>query len=348
LDLTRYFEDRRVAMCEVAPGLRTPLRFDDPEREHMATRRAAGLFDFSFMACMAVKGPGAIGLLEQVQTRRIADLVPGRIRYTLMLCPDGTVLNDATLWQIGVDEWLFFVGRREDAQALAHASHAGVAVDDRSSRTAVIALQGPCAHEILARVLSFPRDLPYFSFTNTTFRGSRCLVARLGYSGERGYEIIVEHLLAASLWEALTRAGERDGLEECGFTAVNTLRIEAGHILFTNELTQRVTPLEIGLERLVDRTPPPRVSAQRRLVGFLFDEPPSTQLAPALDHVHGNHAIVTSACRSPLLGRWIGLGFASDECRYAGTRVTVQTNVHATVARLPFYDPMKRLPRSIP
>jgi glycine cleavage system aminomethyltransferase T len=201
---------------------------------------------------------------------------------------------------------------------------------------------------MLTRVLPFPPDVPYFAFTSSTFNGRRCLVGRLGYSGETGYEIVIDDLLAAPLWEALRRAGEPDGLEECGFTAVDTLRIEAGHILFLNELAPRATPPEIGLERLVDAISPQRVIPKRRLVGFLLDAPPLTHIAPDLDDVHGDHAVVTSACRSPLLERWIGLGFASDVSRYAGTRVTVQGNARATVARLPFYDPMKRLPRSKP
>ena len=131
-----------------------------------------------------------------------------------------------------------------------------------------------------------PADLPYYGFAESDFAGRRCLVARLGYSGEAGYEIVVAADDAPALWEALRTAGAADGLEECGFTAIDTLRIEAGHILFSNELALEVTPYELGLARLVDhyRKPSTGMTAlaarrfhepQRRLVGLLLDGPAS-------------------------------------------------------------------------
>ena len=328
MDLTRYFESRGVELCDVVRGLRTPLSFGDPAREHMATRRDAGLFDFSFMGCRELEGPDAVRLLEAAQTRRLADLRVGRIRYTLLLREDGTVLNDATVWHTGEDAWLVFTGRREDFQL------------GRAHDFAVIALQGPRSRELLARVIDPPAEPPYFGFAESTFRRTRCLVARIGYSGERGYEVVIDAHDGAALWEALRDAGAT----ECGFTAVNTLRIEAGHILFSSELSCRVTPRALRLERLVDIGVNAEERGQSRLAGLLLEEP--TTLSTDIGGVRDERAIATSACRSPLFERWIGLGFVSGECRHPGTRVTLPDGARATVARLPFYDPMKRLPRS--
>jgi len=204
-------------------------------------------------------------------------------------------------------------------------------------------------------VLSVSADLPYFGFIESDFQGRHCLVACIGYSGEFGYEIVIAPDHASELWDAVRGAGADDGLEECGFTAVNTLRIEAGHILFSNELASLVTPHEIGFARLVERyrdgSPRPRAQThapQRRLCGLLLDAPVMPAAVPDLNRVRDDYAVVTSACRSPLFDRWIGLGFVSDKCRYPGTRVRMDASAHASVARLPFYDPGKRLPRLRP
>ena len=362
--LDRYFDGRSVAMTELLPGRRVPLRFSDSVAEHLATRRAAGLFDFSFMGCIEITGARGAALLNAVQTRNLASLPVGRIRYTLLLRDDGTVLNDATVWRTGEQAWLLFVGRREDLQHISeHAAGLDVPLDDRSDRFAVLALQGPLARTILPRCLTVPADLPYYGFAESVFAGRPCLVARLGYSGEAGYEIVLASDDAPVLWKALRTAGTPHGLEECGFEAVDTLRIEAGHVLFSRELALEVTPYELGLARLLDhplpvgcgptyphREPSAGMTAlaarrfrepARCLVGLLLDGPPR---APG-DERDAAAARITSACRSPLLDRWIGLGFVPGALRHPGTRVQVGAT-RASVARLPFYDPGKRLPRA--
>lgn len=345
--LERDFAQRAVEMRELAPGCRVAWRFSDTRSEHLATRRAAGLFDFSFMACVEISGVNSLDLLHASQTRNLATLAVGRIRYTLLLRDDGTVLNDATVWRTGEHTFLVFVGRGTDLQPVVHAAaRIDARVDDRSEDFAVLALQGPASREILRRCVDFDPALPYFGFAQTGNRESAAFVARLGYSGEAGYEIVLGAERAPALWEALREAGASAGLEECGFAAANTLRIEAGHILFTNELATPVIPQELRLERLVDihrdaLNPASRLrhkAPTRCLVGLAFDR---GELAlPAAE----GEVMVTSACFSPTLGRWIGLGYVPWASRYPGTRVSVG-HARARVARLPFYDPGKRRPR---
>ena len=225
--LDDYFEQRGIPLRELAPGQRIPESFSDPATEHLATRRAAGLFDFSFMACVDIRGRESLALLHAIQARNLTQLAVGRIRYTLLLRDDGTVLNDATVWRTSDDAYLLFVGRSTDLQlTLQRAGEYDVRVDDRSHRFAVVALQGPCSREILARCLALPSDLPYFGFADSDFSQHRCLVARLGYTGEAGYEIVIRSDTAPELWNAIAKAGRARGLEECGFAAADTLRIE--------------------------------------------------------------------------------------------------------------------------
>ena len=317
--------------------------------QHLATRRAAGLFDFSFMTLIEIDGSAALSFLERLQTRSIARLDAGRIAYTLLLNDDGSVFIDATLWRLSEERWWLFTGRRSDVALIeARAREFDVHVRDRSGAFAVLALQGPASGRALANIVgaAAAQNLRYFWFVEAHCGAIDCTIGRLGYSGELGYEIVVPIADAASLRTALLDRG----VIECGFDAANSLRIESGYVLFDREVTGRENPLELGLDRLIDldgrafrgrdafiasrRAPP-----ERRLVGFeIVERAASCFLARA-------HA--TSECDSPILQRRIALGFAPASLR-TGALVRLADGRLATIARLPFHDPARRLPRGNP
>jgi len=284
-------------------------------------------------------------------------LQAGRIAYTLLLRDDGTVLNDATVWRLGNEHYWLFVGRRADFDHIAGSARAfNVTVTDISREHAVIALQGPASKRIIERCFAGQQvTLPYYGFERLEFSDGDCWLARIGYSGETGYEFVLADAAAAALWQALRAAGEDSGLLECGFAAVDSLRIEAGHILFTRELAAPVMPLELGLTRLVDFYAHDFRGAQalrsrrwlplqRRLAGLL---PENKSVSPTSlpEHLAPGSGTLTSVCWSPVFGRTLGIGFVRAEDAYAGTAVTLADGTRAHVARLPFYDPGKALPR---
>lgn len=349
---------RSAEQVELAPGVATPRSFGDARREHLATRRAGGLFDFSFMGCTAIGGPHALACVNALQTRCLDTLRPGRIAYTLLLRDDGSVLNDATVWRPDRDLFWVFTGRRADHDYIAqHSAPFNIEIAERSQSHAVIAVQGEVSRRAIERC--FPgvglAALPYFGFQRALYKDTVCWIARLGYSGETGYELIVANATASVLWQALLSQGADAGLLECGFDAIDSLRIEAGHILFTRELASPVTPLELGLARFVDfdrqefcgrqalraqRWQEPR----RRLVGLLPAHGAQAELRLPNRLADGS-AVMTSACWSPLLERRLGIGFVTARDAHPGTNVRLSSGVRAQVARLPFYDPAKRLPR---
>lgn len=353
-----FLATRGAATLALAPGIITPRWFSDSQREHLATRRSAGLFDFSFMGCAEIAGPASAAFLGSLQTRALDRLQPGRIAYTLLLRDDGTVFNDATLWRLAADHWWLFTGGRGDIEPIAcRAKDFGVSVSDASQQRAVIAIQGAASGSIVERCFDgrLAAAPPYYGFQQLSFAGSDCWLARIGYSGESGYELVIADAAAPALWQALLAAGADAGLLECGFDAIDSLRIEAGHILFARELAAPVTPFELGLARLVDfhRAPfrgAPALQAarwrraQRRLTGLM----PATDTA-AVQSLHGHIApgtgALTSACWSPLYQRCLGIGFVNADDAYPGTTVILHGGMRARVARLPFYDPPRHLPR---
>jgi aminomethyltransferase len=304
---------------------------------HLATRRAAGLFDFSFMGHFEIAGPGARAFLERVQTRSLEGLAPGRILYTLLLREDGSVFNDATLWRLGPDHYWLFTGRPADFEWLSRTPADAVELRQRSGDLAILALQGPRCFEMIDTAP------PYFRFTQALAEGEPATIGRLGYSGELGVEILVLCAAGPSLWQRL----KERGAQECSFETANSLRIESGYILFSHELAARPDPFELGLARLVTghgfvgaealakkRFRQPR----RKLVGLLADG--STRRAGSLPE-----AELTSEAWSPIFERQLGMGFAPTSDAAPGTLVRFADGRLARCARLPFYDPGRALPR---
>jgi glycine cleavage system aminomethyltransferase T len=291
--------------------------------EHLATRSHAGLFDFSFMGLYEFPDGNH---LRGLQTRRLEHLADGRIAYTLILNPDGSVFNDATVWRLADGRFWLFTGRRSDFSRFK--DHAR----ERSGEFAILALQGPASGRVMARLIGDDavRDLRYFHFLQT----ENLIIGRLGYSGELGYELLVPAGETAGLRAKVLENGD---VRECGWEAANSLRIEAGYVLFDREIDGRANPRELGLERLVE-LPAQRFGATRMLVGLDILEGATGDTPPAQ---------VTSECVSPTLGKTIALGYARPGAR-AGDLVRLADHRAARVASLPFYDPERRRPRDNP
>ncbi len=304
--------------------------------QHLATRRHAGLFDFSFMGLyeFADRAP-----LEPLQSRRLGRIAPGRIAYTLLMGADGRVVNDATVWHLEDGRWWLFTGRREDAAWIAQRATPRVC----SGENAVIALQGPASGAILARFAgeALARSLRYFDQAPLPAAAGPGHVGRIGYSGELGYEIVVPAAREAAVKSALHDAG--DGLVEGTFEAANSLRIESGYVLFDREITGGERPGDLGLGRLVERAGATYAAGPtQRLVGLRIES------GPAGPRPWRARARLTSECASPLFSCRLGLGFVDAAATDAGTPVQLQDGRLARVARLPFYDPARRRPRVRP
>lgn len=345
-----FFSDRRLELLSFDGGAAVPRRFTDAPAEHLATRSSAGLFDFSFMGIFEFRGPRSRDYLERVQTRNLSLLPPGRLLYTLLLREDASVFNDATVWCHAPDRYWLFTGRRGDRAWLQDKLRDGdQPLTCLSGEHAILALQGPRCGEILQQALEdAPSNLPrYFSFQQARLANAPALVGRLGYSGERGFEIIVPAKAGALAWKRLLKAGAALGVRECGFDAANSLRVESGYILFSHELAAGADPFELGLQRLAtgrefigaaalarNRWTGPR----QRLVGLLPSQ--SRRSSGALPE-----ALLTSEAYSPVLDRPLGLGFAPAAHAAPGTLLRLADGRLARIARLPFYDPGRVLPR---
>ncbi len=325
------------------PNLAALVRdYGDAQAEYRAAREAAALFDFSFMARARLRGPGAAACLEAFQSRRVSALAEGRIAYSLRLDTDGYVRTDLTTWRVDDQTWEVFSGDARDVAALAGMAGNDLEIDDLGADTAIFAVQGPRTPWIMHRLCGDALDgIEYFAFRRVTIEGIDCTVGRLGYSGEKGVELIVDRSHADDLWRhlaALARPG--------GFIAIDRLRIEAGFLLFANECRLPVTPAELGMARFGGDGGD---ASQMCLVAFRAGASvPSEPWQPGagLRLPREGEIAITSACRARH-GGVVGLGFVPGDEAIPGrdARDNADTFGSVTQASNPVYDPDKRRPR---
>ncbi len=220
--------------------------------EHNAVRTRCGLFDVSHMGEILLTGPDAFDTLQNLLTNDFTGMEDGRVRYSPMCNEQGGVVDDLVVCKVSDQKYLLVVNaanKDKDVAWMRQHAKGSVIVEDVSDQYAQLALQGPKAPDIMAKV-ALPGALPikYYTFKeNVEVAGFSCLVSRTGYTGEIGYEIYCRPDDAAALMQALLDAGEEFGLIPCGLGARDTLRLEAGMPLYGHEMDDEISPLETSL-----------------------------------------------------------------------------------------------------
>ena len=363
---------RRTPLYDVHAGLGArfapfagwdmPVRYGSILDEARAVRARVGLFDVSHMGRVEIDGADAGGLLNAVLSVDARKMGVGRGRYNLVCDDDGGVIDDCIAYRRGKTRFLL-VPNASNTDAvldrLFSAKERGgagldVGVRNVTAETAMIACQGPRAQDALQPLTD--RDLseiPPFRVRAARVNGARALVARTGYTGEDGFEIVTPSEDAAALWQALADGA---GATACGLGARDVLRLEAGLPLHGNDIDVSTNPYEAGLGRFVDpdRDGYPPGAALRRL----RDAPPSRQLVGFAMSARGvarrGYPIlrdgrrigeVTSGGPSPTLDLNIGMGYLASAHSEPGTRIEIEIRgrpVEARVVALPFYRREKR------
>ena len=355
-------------------GYDMPVQYTSILDEHRAVREAAGLFDVSHMGEVWVRGPEALAFVQRLVTNDASKLFPpgggpdgapyGRVMYTVMCREDGTAVDDLLVYRMAGDAFFLVINAANIEKDLAHIrrlhAEAGLdcTVEDVSDETALLALQGPRAFDILRDVTDLPvDDLPYYHFLRPApgeFLGcQRAILSHTGYTGEKGLEIYCEPARAAAVWDALMTAGAPYGLRPAGLGARDTLRLEAGYCLYGHELDDETNPLEAGLGWVVKLDGRDFTGSEalrrvkeakpaRRLVGFVMEERGIPREGYALVDEDGRPlGAVTSGSQSPVLGQGVGLGYVPNDPAYTTPGAPLWVDVRgrrlkATVAKPPF------------
>jgi aminomethyltransferase len=250
--LTSPLHDRHVALGATLGafgGWSMPLSYPaGTVAEHNGVRSAVGVFDVSHLGKLAITGPGAAEFVNRCFTADLGRIGPGQAQYTLACTASGGVVDDIIVYLVGPDEVLAVPNAANAARVadlLRAAAPEGVRIDDRHRDLAVLALQGPKAPEVLVTVLPGAADLAgldYMAFADVA--GLR--VCRTGYTGERGYELLVPADDAPRVWDALLAAAKAVGGGPAGLAARDTLRTEMGYPLHGQDLSEDITPVQAG------------------------------------------------------------------------------------------------------
>ncbi|HYO60708.1 MAG TPA: glycine cleavage system aminomethyltransferase GcvT [Actinomycetota bacterium] len=226
-------------------GWQMPLQYSGVIAEHNAVRTSAGLFDVTHLGKLRMKGPDAGEALQRAVTADVVGLEPGRARYALALVDDGGCIDDVFVYRIAADEWLV-VPNAANVEAVAGSiRECGGEPVDEWDRYAILALQGPDSFTVFEKVWpgSEALTLKLHRWSSLDVFGHEGIVARTGYTGERGFEIYAPFEVAERAWTALLDAGA----SPVGLGARDTLRLEMGYALYGHELSLDVNPLEAGL-----------------------------------------------------------------------------------------------------
>ncbi|GAB3692348.1 glycine cleavage system aminomethyltransferase GcvT [Corynebacterium nasicanis] len=235
-----------------------PLKYDNELAEHRAVRSTAGLFDLSHMGQIRVRGPQAGEFLDHALISTLSSIPVSKAKYSMIVDEDGGILDDLISYRLAEDEFLVVPNAGNTAvvweKFRERAAEFDVELTDESLGTALIAVQGPRAEQIIADLVAgddetVVRGMKYYAAAPLTIAGVDVLLARTGYTGEDGYELYLPNAAAEELWDALLNAGSAYDMLPAGLAARDSLRLEAGMPLYGQELGTDITPVEAGMAR---------------------------------------------------------------------------------------------------
>lgn len=343
-------------------GWDLPVQFAGIKHEHEVTRTKAGLFDVSHMGEIIVKGEQSKTFLQYMTTNDIAKLTPGRVQYTFMCYEDGGTVDDFLIYMLAADHYLLVVNAANTEKDFSWLktnctySEKEVELLNVSAEYVQLALQGPLAEQILQTLTD--TNLPSISFfrfeDNVSFTGvdDQAMVSRTGYTGEDGFEIYIRSESGRDLWNAVLSAGKDKGIEPIGLGARDTLRFEAGLALYSQELSETISPIEAGLQFAVkvkkdsDFIGKKVLQKQkesgpaRKLVGIEMMEKGIPRTGYEVMKNGEVIGTITSGTQSPTFNKNIGHALIDQSYAEVGNLIDVKIRkrtMRAEIVKTPFY-----------
>ncbi len=338
-------------------GWEMPVEYSGLIGEHLAVRRAAGLFDVSHMGEIEVSGSGALAFLQRVTSNDVARLGEGQAQYSTLPTETGGPVDDILVYRRADDRFLLVVNAgniEKDHRWLLAQNPRECEVKDRSDEYALLALQGPAAEAILRPLAKTDlRALGTYRFTEAIVADRRVIVSRTGYTGEDGFEIFVAPEEAPGLWRFLIGTGQEKGLVPAGLGARDTLRLEAKMCLYGQDMDETTSLIEAGLGWIVCLDPskgdfPGRAVLEhqkkegppRKLIGFEMVGRGIARHGYPVSTAEGASGTVTSGTYAPFVQKSIGLCYLPAAQAKVGTEIQVDIRgkrVAGRVVPTPFY-----------
>ena len=356
---TAFFPIHQRLGAKIVPfaGYEMPIQYAGIIEEHKAVRNHVGMFDVSHMGEFEISGKDASALVQQVTTNDASKLTAGKIQYSAMCYPDGGIIDDLLVYNLG-DRFMLVVNASNISKDFewirSQIGTLDVQLVNKSDSISLLAVQGPQSLATLQKISSVDlSSLVYYSFTRGKIAGKEMIISRTGYTGELGFELYFDSSgsAAETVWNALMDAGKEFSIKPIGLGARDTLRLEMGFCLYGNDIDQTTNPLEAGLgwitkfdkgnfsgKDAILKTK--KDGLKRKLVGFVMEE---ERAFPRHGYeIYDNNApagTVTSGTVSPILEKGIGMGYVRSDIAQAETPIAVLIrgkSVGGKIVKMPF------------
>lgn len=339
-------------------GFDMPIEYNGINEEHMAVVNGVGVFDVSHMGEFWVKGKKSLEFLQKISSNDASKLEIGQIQYTCYPNEKGTIIDDFLLYRYEEEKYMMVpnaANLEKDWAWCQKQNTMGAELEDGSSHTAQLAVQGPKAIVVLQKLTDLDlSQIPYYTFKVGTLAGCpNVIISNTGYTGCGGFELYFYPEYADKIWAEIFRAGEEFGIMPCGLGARDTLRLEMGFCLYGNDIDDEHTVIESGLgwitklgDNKVDLIGRDILIKQKengvdkKLIAFELQEKGvprhGYEITDENGVVIGN---VTSGTMSPVLKKGIGLGYVNTANSRVGTSIAINVrkkNLKAVIVKLPF------------
>jgi len=336
-------------------GWDMPVQYAGPMQEHLAVRTRAGIFDVSHMGELEIKGPNALATIQKLTCNDVRSLAISQCQYSALTTPKGAFVDDLVIYRMASDHFFLCVNasnQEKDFEWIRENALSKTEIIFSSDDFSQLAIQGPRALEILQPLTNLRlAAIKYYWFDRGQFAGVDAIVSRTGYTGEDGFEVYCNPSKTETVWAQIMESGKSIGLEPIGLAARNTLRLEAGLLLYGNDMDETTSVLEanlawicklqkgdfIGRQELLRQRD---AGVKRILAGFEMIE-----RGIARDHyvaeLNGTQiGVVTSGSPAPFLKKNIGFAYLPAERAAAGFQFNVvirEKPAGAQVVPAPFY-----------
>ena len=353
---TPYTDFHIAAGARMAPfaGYYMPVQYTSIIKEHKAVRQNVGLFDLSHMGEFEVSGPKALDFLQKMTTNDVSTLDKWQIHYSCMTYPDGGIVDDLLVYNLG-DRYMLVVNAAnidKDFKWLQQHLIEGATLINRSDEISLLAIQGPNSRKLLSELTSYNlEDLKYYWAAETEIAGKKVLFSRTGYTGEDGFELYIPNADGGHFWKAITEAGRKYDLQLIGLGARDSLRLEMKMALYGNDIDQTTNPIEAGLGWIVKLDKGGFIGSDaiakvkqekpdRRLVCMVLEGKAFPRKGYAIYNGDQKIGEVTSGTVSPSLGTPIAMGYVPRSLSKSGNKVEIDIRgkrFPAEVIKPPFY-----------
>ncbi len=326
-----------------------PVQYDTIIGEHRNTRHSAGLFDISHMGEIVITGKQATDLIQNIITNDVRTIQNHHALYTPICNKSGGIVDDVIVFKYHPDKYMVVancINTKRDNDWIVNWKTEDTSVENVSDQVALLAVQGPKSENIIRKTFGeVCTTLSPFQFAEITDNEMKLTLSKTGYTGEEGFEIFVNHQHCEEVWNRLLEKGTPMGLKPAGLGARDTLRLEAGLLLYGNDIDDITSPFEanigwtvkfnkgdfIGKDSLFRHK---AFGVKRKLVAFKMHDKGIPRTDNEIIHHHNVIGKVTSGTFSPTLNIGIGLGYVLKDFALPKSQVNIKIRGKEYAARI--------------